>query len=239
MKAVILQPMYLPWMGYFDLIDKSDVFVFFDDVQFVSRSWQQRNKIKTPQGWIWLTIPISRAFGSRIKINEMKIDNGSNWKKKHLESMRYNYGKSPFCKEYMDFLEEIYDQDWEYLAGLNITFVKRITAILGLQGKFIRSSELGVEGVKTEHLIDISKKVGANEYISGPAAKDYIQVDKFKSAGIQLYWHEFHHPSYPQLYGDFIPYMSVIDLLFNTGENAINYIREGSKNALILDEGIK
>ena len=226
-------------MGYFDLIDKSDVFVFLDDVQFGSRSWQQRNKIKTPQGWIWLTVPVSRALGSRIKINEAKVDNGSNWEKKHLESIRYNYGKAPFFKKYMDFLEEIYNRDWEYLADVNITLIKGITAILGLEAKFIRSSELGVEGVKTEHLINISKKVGANEYISGPAAKDYIEADKFKEAGISLGWHEFNHPTYPQLYGDFIPYMSVIDLLFNTGEDAVNYIREGGKEALILEEGTK
>jgi len=239
MKAVILQPMYLPWMGYFDLIDKSDIFVFFDDVQFRSRSWQQRNKIKIPQGWIWLTVPISRASGSRIKINEMKIDNSSNWKKKHIESIRYNYGKAPFFQEYMDFLGEIYSQDWEYLGDLNIALVKGITAILRLETKFIRSSGLGVEGVKTDHLINISKKVGADEYISGPAAKDYIEVDKFRKAGIKLYWHEFHHPSYPQLYEDFMPYMSVIDLLFNTGEDAINYIREGGEKSLFLDEGTK
>lgn len=239
MKAVILQPMYLPWMGYFDLIDKSDVFVFFDDVQFVGRSWQQRNKIKTPQGWTWLTIPISRASGSRIRISEATIDNSSNWKENHLKSIRYNYGKASFFQEYMDLLEEIYDRDWEHLADLNITLVERITAILGLEGKFIRSSELGVEGVKTDHLINISREVGADEYISGPAAKDYIEVDKFKSAGIKLYWHEFHHPSYPQLYGDFVPYMSVIDLLFNTGRDAMNYIRKGEREALILDEGTK
>jgi len=239
MKAAILQPMYLPWMGYFDLIDKSDIFVFFDDVQFRSRSWQQRNKIKTPQGWIWLTVPISRASGSRIKINEVRIDNSSNWKEDHLKSMKYNYGKAPFFQKYMDFLEEIYSQDWEHLGDLNITLAKEITAILGLEGKFIHSSGLGVEGVQTEHLINISNKVGADEYISGPAAKDYIEVDKFKRAGIRLYWHEFHHPSYPQLYGDFIPYISVIDLLFNTGRDAINYIREGGEKSLLLDEGTK
>jgi hypothetical protein len=236
MKAVILQPMYLPWMGYFDLIDKSDVFVFFDDVQFVGRSWQQRNKIKTPQGWTWLTVPISRALGSRIGINEVRIDAGSDWKESHLKSIRYHYGKAPFFQEYIHSLDEVYGQHWDYLADLNIALIKRITALSGLEGKFVRSSELGCEGVKTEHLINISKAVGADEYISGPAAKDYMEVDKFRSAGIKLYWHEFHHPSYPQIHGEFVPYMSIIDLLFNTGRDAVNHIRDGGKEALILDE---
>ena len=236
MKAVILQPTYLPWMGYFDLIDKADVFVLFDDVQFVGRSWQQRNKIRTPQGWIWLTVPISRAAGSRRKISEMQIDNGTDWKETHRKSLGYNYGKAPFFRECMGLLEEIYAQDWQYLCDLNVALVKEMSAMIGLAPKFVRSSELGGEGLKTDHLISILNRIGADEYISGPAARDYIELDKFRTARIRLYWHQFHHPRYPQLHGEFVPYMSAVDLLLNTGRDAVNYVREGGREALILAE---
>ena len=236
MRAVILQPMYLPWIGYFGLIDVADVFVFYDDVQFVERSWQRRNKIKMPNGnWIWLSVPVLHNFGQ--KINEVKINNDINWAEKHWKSIKHAYGKAPFFKDYAPIFEEVYEKRWEYLVDLNITLIKKITELLKLKDtKFILSSELKVEGKKTDRLINILNKIGADEYISGPAAKTYVEANKFKREGITLYWYEFNHPTYPQLYGDFVPYMSVIDLLFNTGKNAINYIREGSKNALILDE---
>ena len=239
MKAVILQPMYLPWMGYFGLIDIADVFVFYDDVQFVERSWQRRNKIKMPNGnWIWLSIPVLQKF--RPKINEVKINNDINWAEKHWKSMKHAYSKAPFFKDYVPIFEQVYEKRWEYLVDLDIALIKKITELLGLNDiKFILSSELKVEGKKTDRLINILNKIGADEYISGPAAKAYIEPIKFKRTGIILYWYEFNHPTYPQPYGDFVPYMSVIDLLFNTGKNAINYIREGSKNALILDEKIR
>ncbi len=235
MRAVILQPTYLPWMGYFGMMDVADIFVFYDDVQFSVQSWQQRNKISTSQGWMWLTVPIIRQFGSRI--NDTRISNSTNWNKKHWESIRQNYSKAPFFEKYAPIFREVYENEWEGLASLNITLIKKIAEILGLKTKFIVSSELNVEGVKTERLLNMLKKVGAGEYISGPGAKDYIEVDGFKENNIKLYWYEYQHPVYPQKRGEFIPYLSVIDLLFNTGDEAIRYIREGSQNALKLDEG--
>jgi len=236
MRAVILQPTYLPWIGYFGLIDLADVFVFYDDVQFVERSWQRRNKIKMPNGnWIWLSVPAIQKFGQ--KINEVKINNNTNWAEKHWKSIKYAYSKAPFFKDYAPIFEELYKKEWTYLSDLNITLIEKIVELLGLNAtKFIPSSELKVEGEKTARLISILNKTGADEYISGPAAKVYVEANKFKMEGITLYWYEFNHPIYPQLYGDFIPFMSVIDLLFNIGENAMSYIREGSKNALILDK---
>ena len=235
MKAVILQPMYLPWMGYFGLIDVADVFVFYDDVQFVERSWQRRNKIKMPNGnWIWLTVPVIKKFGQ--KINEVRINNNINWSEKHWKSIRHAYSKAPHFKDYADIFENVYKRKWDYLVDLNVTIIKKISELLGLDDtKFIFSSKLNVEGKKTDRLINILNKIGADEYISGPTAKAYIEPEKFKKAGIKLYWFEFNHPVYPQLYGDFIPYLSVIDLLFNTGDKAINYIKKGVRNSLILD----
>lgn len=239
MKAVILQPTYLPWVGYFGLIDIADVFVFYDDVQFVERSWQRRNKIKMPNGnWIWLSVPVIQKFGQ--KINEITVNNNTKWAEKHQKSIKHAYSKAPFFKDYAPIFEELYKREWTYLSDLNITIIKKITELLGLKDiKFIRSSELKVEGEKTDRLINVLTKIGADDYISGPAAKAYVEAEKFKKAGITLYWSEFNHPTYPQLYGGFIPYLSIIDLLLNTGKDTMNYIMKGSKNALILDESMR
>jgi hypothetical protein len=237
MKAVILQPMYLPWMGYFGMIDIADVFVFYDDIQFVERSWQRRNKIRTyTKNEVWLTVPVIKKFGQ--KINEVKINNSTNWREKHRKTIKYSYSKAPYFKDYKDIFEEIYDKEWEYLCELDIHIIKTISEILGLKTKFILSSELNVEGKKTDRLINVLKKINATEYISGPSAKAYIEPEKFKKEKISLCWFEFNHPTYSQIHGEFIPYLSVIDLLFNVGEEAIKYIREGEKNAIKIDERI-
>ncbi|AXI24945.1 hypothetical protein CFE53_01755 [Methanofervidicoccus sp. A16] len=235
MRVVILQPMYLPWIGYFGLIDIADVFVFYDDVQFVGSSWQQRNRIKISNGnWIWLTVPVMKKFGQ--KINEVKINNNKNWAKKHWKSIFYAYTRAPYFKDYSDVFEKFYKRRWEYIVDLNVTIIKEICKLLGLDStKFIFSSQLNVEGKKTDRLINILNKIGADEYISGPGAKAYIEPEKFKKAGIKLYWFEFNHPVYPQLYGEFIPYLSIIDLLFNMGDRSLEVIREGEKNALKRD----
>ena len=223
MRAVVLQPTYLPWMGYFGMIDAADTFVFYDDVQFSVQSWQQRNKIKSANGsCMWLSVPIVR--NSRQKINEVRINKASDWRKKHWESIYQSYAKAPFFEKYAPILKGVYENEWEYLVDLNITLIKKITEILGLKTQFIVSSELNVEGVKTERLVNILKKIGADEYITGPGAKDYIEVNSFKENDIKLYWYEYQHPVYPQIRGDFIPCLSAIDLLFNTGGEAIRYI---------------
>lgn len=233
MKAVVLQPTYLPWMGYFGMIDIADVFVFYDDVQFSGQSWQQRNKIKSMNGdWMWLSIPIVRNFGQNI--NEVRINNATDWRKKHWASISQSYVKTPYFKDYKEEIENIYESEWEYLCDLNISIIKKLSELLGVDmPKFIKSSELkDITGEKTDRLLLILGKIGAAEYISGPAAKDYIEIDKFKERGIKLYWYEYQHPVYPQIRGEFIPYLSAIDLLFNTGSEALKYIREGSKDAL-------
>ena len=222
-------------MGYFGMLDAADIFVFYDDVQFSAQSWQQRNRIRNSQGSMWLTVPIVRQYGSRIC--DTRINNSTNWKKKHWESIKQGYSKAPFFTKYASIFQEIYNTEWEYLADLNICLIKKIADVMGLKTKFIISSEIKVEGVKTERLINILKKIGATEYISGPGAKDYIEVDRFKESGIRLYWYEFEHPAYPQRGDEFVPYLSLIDLLLNTGGGAVTYVREGSQNALVLDKG--
>lgn len=234
MRTVILQPMYLPWIGYFGLIDLADTFVFYDDVQFVERSWQRRNKIKMPNNWSWLSVPIIKRFGQ--KINEVRINNTLDWRSNHWKSIKHAYNRAKFFDDYADQFEEVYRKEWQYLADLNIYLIKMISSIMDLNSKFILSSQLDAKGSKTDRLINILKNIDADEYISGLAAKAYIDSSRFKEVGINLYWYEFKHPLYQQLYGEFVPYLSIIDLLFNTGNDAIKYIREGIKDALVIDE---
>jgi len=232
MNSVIVQPMYLPWVGYFGMIDVADVFVFFDDVQFVERSWQRRNKMKLPNGkWMWLSVPVKKNFGQ--KIDEVLINDDLRWRESHWTSIRSAYTKAPFFEAYRPFFEEVYTKNWEYLVELNIDLISKISGLLGIhKARFVRSSEFNVGGKKTDRLINIVEAVGADAYISGPAAKSYIEIEKFRGENIDLYWFEFNHPTYTQLYGGFIPHLSVIDLMFNVGPDSLSVIRKGAEGAL-------
>jgi hypothetical protein len=231
MRAVILQPMYLPWIGYFGMIDRADTFVYYDDVQFVRRSWQRRNKIKVPGGdFTWLTVPVEKDFGQEIREVEIK-DNG--WRDKHWKSIHHSYANAPYFDEYSPLLKDIYESECVSLLSLNITIIENITDSLGIDDtEFVYSSKLNVEGEKTDRLLSVLNEIGADEYISGPAAKDYIEIEKFKREGIDLYWHDFDHPEYPQQHGEFVSHLSAIDLLFNVGEDAMNVIRKGEEGGL-------
>lgn len=235
MKCVIMQPTYLPWIGYFDLIDQSDSFVFFDNVQFSKQSWQQRNKIKTSNGELWLTIPILQ--NQKQKINEVKIDNKSNWKAKHEKSIKFNYCKAPYFDRYLKFIEETYNEDWEYLIDLNIHIIKFITKKINIKKEFIMSSELNLKGNKTDLLINICKKLDVDTYLSPLGSKEYIEEKNlFKKEGIKLEYQHFEHQKYHQLFRDFIPYMSMIDLLFNEGEQSLEIIRSGRRKSYTSEE---
>ncbi len=230
MKAVIEQPTYLSWAGYYGMMDVSDVFVFYDDVQFAKQSWQQRNKIKSPQGaWMWLSVPVLQNFGQ--KINEVKINNTTNWRRKHWESIFQSYYKTPYFNQYRDEIEEIYQRDWEYLADWNIHIIKKVSGLLGINvPKLVRSSELeGLTGNKTDRLLQVLDRIGADEYFSGIGTKAYIESEKFKTENIKLYLYQYKPVVYPQTKGEFFPYMSALDLLFNVGDGALDYIRRGVK----------
>lgn len=235
MKVVIMQPTYLPWMGYFDLVDQSDIFVFLDHVQFVRRSWQQRNKIKTPKKWIWLTVPIIRDSAKRIF--EVRINNSQNWYKEHCESIRKSYARASYFKKYFKFFEETYNADWEYLVDLNIHVIKGVTKQLNIKKDFIKSSDMGIEGKKTDLLVNICKKLNADIYLSPLGSARYIEENNlFKREGIKLEYQHFEHPIYKQLWGDFIPHMSVIDLLFNEGDKSLDIIRSGRRKSYTSED---
>jgi hypothetical protein len=230
MKIVVLQPLYLPWVGYFDQIHQSDVFVFYDDVQYSKQSWQSRNKIKSQTGWQWLIVSILKKSQDERLICNMEIDNHRSWFKKHLQSIKLNYRKSPYYDDYIGHFELIYSKEWRYLVELDIKCIKLICELLGLKRKFVRSSQLKVEKTdRVKRLINICQLFDADEYLTGELAKDYLNEKLFDDAGIKVEYQQYRHPEYPQLYGEFIPYLSVVDLLFNCGPESLKIITSGGK----------
>ena len=227
--ASIMQPTYLPWLGYFDLTNRSDIFVFLDTVQLDKRSWQQRNRIKTPNSEIMLTVPVLTKGRFNQEIRDVEIDVSQRFEKKHFNSIQLNYKNSKYYKLYIGELEEIFISKTSRLANLNIKLIKWLSSKIGIKTKFISSSELDVSGSKTELLINICKKINANHYLSPIGSKGYIEKNNlFTNSGIQLSYQNYQHPTYNQLFGDFIPYLSVIDLLFNEGEKSLEIIKSGS-----------
>lgn len=223
-----MQPTYLPWIGYFDLMDQCNYFVFLDSVQFEKRSWQQRNRIKTSEGELQLSIPVLTKGKFQQKISEVKIDTQYPFYQKHLKSITLNYSKATFYNRYVNGLEKILCGQHTYLVDLNIELIKWLREKLRIRAQLLRSSQLKVRGNRTELLINICKNLGAETYLSPIGSKSYIQEGKlFFNNNIRLQYHNFKHPTYHQLYGKFIPYLSVIDLLFNEGDSSLKVIRSG------------
>ncbi|HEX9332171.1 MAG TPA: WbqC family protein [Anaerolineales bacterium] len=232
MNVVILQPSYIPWRGYFDQIRRADLFIFYDDVQYDKHGWRNRNQIKTPQGKQWLTIPVhSKGVTEGIAIKDVRIDWSKPWANNHLKALTFAYNKSPYFKDYLSWLESFYNRRDECLADFTIETTILLSRQLGITStRFLRSSELaGIDGAKTDRLVQILKYVGAKHYISGPSARNYIEKEKFDEAGITLEYMEFNYPEYPQLYPPFDPYVTILDLLFMTGKEAPNYLTQKRK----------
>jgi hypothetical protein len=227
MNCVILQPSYIPWRGYFHQIAKADIFVFYDDVQYDARGWRNRNRIKTPEGSRWLTVPV-HASGSQTKhipINEIEISWNTPWNQEHLKTLTHSYQKAPFFKSVLPILEKIYGQNNRMLADLTINSTVIIARYLGIsKTQFMRSSELSVSGTKTDRLIAVLKAVGADHYISGPSAAEYIEEDKLLGNQISLEFMEYNYPVYPQLYPPYDPFVSILDLMFMEGPESLKFI---------------
>lgn len=217
MIVSIHQPAYIPWLGYFDKIAKSEVHIFLDDVEYSKNNLFNRNKIKTPQGWMWLTIPI--YYKSNMLICDTKISNTPKWTREHWRSIKTNYSKAEYFKDYSNEIMDFYLRDWEKLMDFTISMNKKIAALLGIKTKFIKSSELHVLGKRNEKLINLCKAVGADTYLSGQGAKAYMNEKLFLANNIKIRYQDFHQPIYKQLWGDFIPNLSVIDFLFTCDTN--------------------
>ncbi|MDK1029426.1 MAG: WbqC family protein [Anaerolineae bacterium] len=226
MNVVILQPSYIPWRGYFDQIRQANLFIFYDDIQYDKHGWRNRNQIKTAQGKQWITIPVhSKGVTNGIPIKDVRIDWSKPWAKKHLNTLTYAYAKTPFIRSFRPWLEAVYNRRDEFLADFIIDTTVELAGKLGITGtKFIRSSEIkNIEGQKTDRLIQILQHVGAQKYISGPSARDYIQQEKFDDAGITLEFMEYDYPEYPQLHPPYDPFVTILDLLFMVGDDVLPY----------------
>lgn len=223
MIAAIHQPNYIPWLGYFYKIAKCDTFVVLDNVQLANRGFTNRNKVKSPTGELWLTLPVD----SGVRINEAKIKNHIDWKSHHINVLNHNYKRAQYFSNYIDDLIQLYNMDWEYMCGLNVEIIKYILKKLGLERRVISASSLNVEGKSTELLLNICKEINADTYLSGVGGKKYLEESRFQQEGINLAYSHFQHPVYRQLWGDFIPNLSVLDLLFNCGDSSLDYILLG------------
>lgn len=224
-RVGIIQPNYIPWRGFFDFISRVDVFVFFDDVQYTKRDWRNRNKVCTRGGDpVWLSVPVSVASRDQlIKDTPIKYDEA--WIEKHLGTLHHSYGKAPFFDTYFPIIEGIYAKKFEMLVDLDIALTRQICDWLAIQTEFAKSSDLPSSGHKDEKLIAVAKAVGGTHYLSGPAAKAYMQDQLWEDAGIALEYVSYpDYPPYPQINPGFTPQVSVLDLLFMTGPDAPRYI---------------
>ena len=222
------QPAYLPWLGYFDKIISSDIYIYLDTVQLEKNSFSCRNKIKTPQGGAWITIPIKRKGTSSIAIKDICIDNSKQWKKKHLKNFYYNYQKAPFFDDLYPRIEELYNQSFELFSDLAYYHLLFWVKELNIKTKIVKSSDLSISSKKSDLILDLCQHLNADKYISGVEGKYYLDAKSFKKEKINVEFQNYQHPVYQQLNGSFISHMSVIDLLFNEGPNSNEIIMSGN-----------
>ncbi|MBI4834012.1 MAG: WbqC family protein [Planctomycetes bacterium] len=221
------QPNYLPYIGFFHKASLCDKFVIVDNVQYVKRGpfgWINRNKIRTSEGWQWLTVPVLSKGKYTQNITDTMIDNSKPWQHQHWRAISLAYQKAPYFKEHKEFFRKIYETRWEKLPELSEAIIKYLVNALGIKAEFTRSSSIGAQGKGTDLIIDMCKRIGADAYIHGKHGKDYIDPDKFTDNNIKCIYQEFRHPVYKQVYEPFIEELSVIDLLFNCGPESLNIL---------------
>ncbi|MEI6221561.1 MAG: WbqC family protein [bacterium] len=223
MRIGILQPGYLPWLGFFEQLAKVDIFVLYDDVQYTTKDWRSRNKIKTANSSIWLTVP---THGSQqLLINEVKLVQDNVWKKKHLKSIELSYKKAPYFDWLMPDLERIINKELKYLIDLDSELITMLANKIGIKTNIINSSSLNIQQPdKNIKIIETIKALDGTYFYDGKSSQEFIDVPLFNQHGITVEFQDYKHPTYPQLWGTFVPYLSVIDLLFNVGEESFKYI---------------
>lgn len=236
-KIAIAQSNYIPWKGYFDMIAAVDEFVLYDDMQFTKNDWRNRNKIKTPKGIEWLSIPVGQAIDRRIR--DVAIPN-TIWQEKHWRTIEVNYRRAPFFSEIAAVIEPLYrDRVHTNLSAVNREFIDVICKYLGIHTKISNNWDYDLTEGKTERLVDLCRQTGATEYISGPAAKAYIDEQQFAEKNLKLTWFDYENYSvYSQLWGEFSHAVSILDLMFNCGQNARRYMKlSGSSETAASSSG--
>ena len=225
-KIAILQSNYIPWKGYFDMISAVDEFILYDDMQYTRRDWRNRNKIKTPKGLQWLTVPVQVKGKYYQTIRETELDS-QDWSKKHWGALLQNYKDTPYYKEILGILESVYLQEKHtHLSSLNRSMIEVICSYLNITTKIKSSTDYQLIDGKTERLVDLCVQSGATEYISGPAAKDYVEPNLFEDKAIKLSWFDYSgYNEYPQLWGKFEHSVTILDLLFNCGKETHKHMK--------------
>ncbi|MDE2058809.1 MAG: WbqC family protein [candidate division NC10 bacterium] len=234
MRLGAVQPGYLPWLGFFDQIACCDVFILYDDLPYSRHSWRNRNKIKTPHGWGWLTVPVVNRGLCSKSIREVEISSQSHWGRGHWNQIRQCYARAPYFQAHEAFFATLYERSWRYLADLDLEIIFYLLGVLGIETKILISSQEGLErdyrsaqpGGKDPagRVAFLCRRLGAQRFLEGAVGRSYIDPSRLESLGITLEFHDYRHPSYYQLYGSFIPYLSVIDLLFNHGPDSLDIL---------------
>jgi hypothetical protein len=226
-KVAILQSNYIPWKGYFDMIAAVDEFILYDDMQYTKNDWRNRNQIKTSQGVQWLTVPVGQDINRRIR----DVTVGTRWQEKHWKSLESNYRRAKFFEEISSWLRPMYlDQTYTHLSQINRCFIEAICDYLGIKTQISNSWDYHLSTGKSERVADLCVAAGGCEYISGPSANDYIDESIFIERGVRLNWFNYDgYPVYPQLWGEFSHHVSILDMLFNCGDRACNYMKSAYK----------
>lgn len=230
-KIAILQSNYIPWKGYFDMIASVDEFILYDDVQFTKNDWRNRNQIKTPQGVQWITVPVGQDISRRIR--DVELPN-SRWQSKHWKTLESNYRRAPHFEEVAAIFEPLYlHHHYTNLSVLNRVLIETVCAYLGITAKISNSWDYQLAEGKTERLVELCNQAGGTEYISGPSAKGYIETSLFTEQGIKLTWFDYSgYPEYPQLWGEFTHWVTILDVLFNCGKETPQFMKHVEKVTL-------
>lgn len=223
MRVTIHQPQFLPWLGYLDKIDRSDLFIVLDTVQFKKNEWQNRNRIRTSDGWQWLTVPVRHRFGQRIQ--EVGINETDHWRARHLRALEMHYARAPHRDRYLDQLRAEYERPWAGLCDFNLALIKWLMRSFGISTPVRCASEWAVREEPTDRLADLCRAVAATTYLAGPGADAYMDKPRFERSGVRLEMQVFHHPVYRQAYEPFVSHLSAIDLLFMQGPEALATLR--------------
>ncbi len=221
----IHQPDFAPWLGFFDRLALADMYVVLDTVQYLRQGWHNRDKIKTAQGAAWLTVPVKNKGRYRQSILETELDNDRDWRTRHMRTLRAAYGKALHFKAISARLEEIYARGHARLIDFNMAIIRFLIHELGIDVEIRFASELGVGGRSNQLLIEIMRAVGGGTYITGLGSKSYLDESAFDAAGIKVTWRKYDHPTYDQLFGDFVPGLSALDCLFNCGASSVEIFK--------------
>lgn len=224
----LLQPGYLPWLGFFEQMLRDEVFVLYDDVQYTKKDWRNRNRIKSAQGPLWLTVPVVTSGRFTQPIYEVRVDNSVNWQKRHLGSIEMNYRRAPHFEWCYEPLAATLSQPFDLLVDLDEATIRTLCSLLGFEREIRRATEYDLQDPdQNGHVIECMKKVGKPILYNGAASRAIIDLPRFRQEGLDVVFQDYSHPTYPQLWGDFVPYLSVVDLLMNCGPGSLAIVASG------------